>query len=291
MALYREEPISSARGVRATNDLALRLGDGLYRVDGTDLRVPMRIEECSVIVNTFWVERAAAQRLMGDAPLETSTLLPGRTLVILLGVQYTKNPLGNYGEAAVLVPVGVSGGKKPRMPFGGLLSMLTGSATHLVYRMPVDQEFTAHAGRFLWGYPKYLAKIDVAFGTDEATARLSENGEPVFALRAPASESGRLSERPGNTLTVRNGVTRVIEGSIGGTGVAFRLGGAAPEIGSAHPLAAELRSLGLPKTPFATASIRHAHMSFGEARELARSAAPARPDEPGPPATTSSDTR
>jgi hypothetical protein len=70
-------------------------------------------------------------------------------------------------------------------------------------------------------------------------------------------------------------VTRIIEGSIGGTGVAYRLGGIAPEIGraDAHPLAADLRSLGLPKAPFASASIRHAHMSFGVAREFEPGAA------------------
>jgi hypothetical protein len=153
MALYTEEPIASARGVRATNDVCQRPSDTEYRVDGTNLRLPMHIEECSVIVNTFWVDRAAAQRLVaGVTPLEIRTLLPRRTLLVLLGVQYTKNPLGNYREAAVLFPV-LAGGKKSRMPFGGLFSMLTGSATHLVYRMPVDQEFTAHAGRFLGGYP------------------------------------------------------------------------------------------------------------------------------------------
>lgn len=267
MALYFEEPVSGDKGVRATNDICERLDATSFRVDGRELHVPMRIADCSIVANVFWVDATAAQRLVGTAAVRVAEPLPGRTLLVLLGVRYRENPLGDYGEAAILFPVRPDG-RKTTLPFGGLFSVLTGRAPQLVYRMPVDQEFTAHAGRFLWGYPKYLADIDVALADDTATARLRQDGALVFALAAPASREGRLFETTSRTLTVREGIARSISGSVAGSGVGWRLGGQAPEIGAEHPLAIELRTLGLPKTPFAAGSVRHARMTFDGARDL-----------------------
>jgi len=276
MALYSEEPVSGAKGVRATNDICERLDATRFRVDGRELQVPMRIADCSIVANVFWVDAAAAQRLVGTPALRVAEPLPGRTLLVLLGVSYRDNPLGDYGEAAILFPVRPDG-RKSTLPFGGLLSILTGRAPQLVYRMPVDQEFTAHAGRFLWGYPKYLADIDVELADDAATVRLRQDGELVFALAAPASNGGRLFETTSQTLTVREGLVRSISGSVGGRGVGWRFGGEPPEIGAQHPLAIELRTLGLPKTPFAAGSLRQARMNFEGAREI--SGGVARPSE------------
>ena len=267
MSLYREEPVVSARGSRATNDVCEQLGDGHFRIDGRELRVPMVIEDCSVVAAAFWVDAKAAQGLLAPSSLRVEEAFPGRTPLVLLGVQYRDNPLGDYGEAAILFPVR-TGGRKARMPFGGLLSLLTGSAALLVYRMPVDQEFTTHAGRFIWGYPKYLARIDVALAEKSARVRLEQDGRLVFAFSAPATLSGRSYETRGTTLTAREGIVRSIAAKVEASAVAFRLGGEAPEIGDAHPLALELRSLGLPKTPILTASIRHARMHFEGARTL-----------------------
>jgi hypothetical protein len=267
MAIYSEEPVSGDHGVRVTNDICERLDATRFRVDGRELHVPMRIADCSIVANVFWVDAEAVQRLVGTAALRVAEPLPGRTLLVLLGVLYRENPLGNYGEAAILFPVHTDG-RKTMLPFGGLLSVLTGRALQLVYRMPVNQEFTAHAGRFLWGYPKYLADIDVALAEDSATVRLRQDAKLVFALAAPASHKGRLFETTSRTLTVRGGRFRSISGSVGGSGVSWRLGGQAPEIGTEDPLAIELRTLGLPKTPFLAGSVRHARMSFDGACDI-----------------------
>ena len=69
-------------------------------------------------------------------------------------------------------------------------------------------------------------------------------------------------------LTLRGGVVRRVEALLEGTGFSFRLGGAAPEVGEAHPLARMLRDLGLPKRPLCSLSLRAARAEFGVPTEL-----------------------
>jgi hypothetical protein len=124
-----------------------------------------------------------------------------------------------------------------------------------------------HAGRFLWGYPKYLADIAVQLEGADASTRLTQDGKIVLSFHAPAvSEPTRgatLSDRTGVNLTLRNGQLRRIPALMGGRGVAWRLGGTPPELSEDHPLALDLRKLGLPKRPLLSASSLHTHMRFG----------------------------
>jgi hypothetical protein len=64
------------------------------------------------------------------------------------------NPLGNYNEGAIIFPVLTPGENKPCPFFGTLKRLASNSLGSYVYRMPVDQEFTTHGGRFIWGFPK-----------------------------------------------------------------------------------------------------------------------------------------
>ncbi|HVU01881.1 MAG TPA: acetoacetate decarboxylase family protein [Polyangiaceae bacterium] len=262
MPLLDESADSARRHTPETDAVCERITETEFRIQGRDVSLPLEVRDCSILAAMFWANAAAARRLVSDAELFVPAPLPGRTPLLLLAVKYRDSPLGDYGEAAVLFPADVS---EPRPGFspGSLLGMLTGKVPQFVYRMAVDQEFTLHAGRFLWGYPKYLANIDVHFDERHAEARLEEDGEPVFTFRAPAASGGTLRETRGTNLTVRGGVARRIVATVSGSGVAFSLGGEVPEIGERAPLARELRELGLPKRPVAAASIRHATFRFG----------------------------
>jgi hypothetical protein len=107
-----------------------------------------------------------------------------------------------------------------------------------------------------------LASIDLAASGGGASARLAQDGEPVFAIRAPWGGERELRDRTGYNLTLRGGKLRRIAGTVGGRGLSFALAGQPPEIGEVHPLECELRTLGLPKRPLLTASLAHARMRF-----------------------------
>jgi hypothetical protein len=258
-------------GGRATDALCQRIDPEHYRIDGRDLSLPIEIADCSLVLNAFTVDAKAAQKLLEGTSLTAARVLPGKAVLMLMGVQYRNNPLGDYNEAAVLISAYPPSEAK-RSWIGGALSNLLMRVPFFVYRMPVDQEFTAHAGRFLWGYPKYIASIDITFKDRRAHTRLTQEGAFVISFQAVSkgekSKGTSLGNRTGYNLTWRNGQLRRIAASLGGSGIAWRLGGEPPELGEHHPLALELRMLGLPKRPLLSASCARMLMRFGVPESL-----------------------
>src|SRR5262249_38887167 len=118
---------------------------------------------------------------------------------------------------------------------------------------------------------KYLAKIDMQFEEETARAQLTQDGEFVVSFEARAvsspggdgKEGGSLSDRTGFNLTYRGGRLRRGPPKLRGRGIAWRLGGAPPSLGETHPLALDLRALGLPKRPLLSASAARTRMTFG----------------------------
>jgi hypothetical protein len=261
VTLLFEQPVAG----RATDDISRRVDTEQYRVDGRDLTLPIAIADCSLLLNVFTVDAVAAQRLLEGTGLTAARVLPGKGALLLMGVAYRDNPLGNYNETAMLLAAYPPGEAK-RSWIGGALANLVMRVPYFVYRMPVDQEFTTHVGRFVWGYPKYLAQIDVEFDGESASTRLTQDGEFVLSFQAAAVPEGRgtsLRGRVGSNLTFRDGQLRRIPATLGGTGISWHIGGTAPEVGEHHPLALDMRALGLPKRPLLSASSPHAQMTFG----------------------------
>lgn len=254
-------PVYGELGTRATDTICKRLDEDRYLIDGREVMLPLEVNACSVLLNAFLVDGKAARTLVDVPGYRLSVPLPGKALMVLLGVDYQDNPLGDYHEAAVLFAMEPSAG--PRVPIvGALVNVLRGGPLTYVHKMPVTQEFTMHAGRFIWGFPKWVSDVQVRFSQDKASARFVDQNHLVFSIEAPARDKGAAPSQASRSLSLRGGVTRTTAGTLSGRGVGFRLGGTAPEIGESHPLAQELRALGLPKRPLFSVSIRNATMRF-----------------------------
>jgi hypothetical protein len=227
---------------------------------GRAASLPLEIGDCGVVLAVLWADARVAQGLIAPAPLRVVEPVPGRTLVTLMGVDYRDNPWGDYNEAAILFPVSSSGGPTSGPAGRGrdALTTLLGRAPHLVYRMPVDQAFTMHAGRERLGMPKDQARIDVAL----PRVRLEQDGGLVFSLEGPSPGWLPLPSVTLSAVGVRHGEVLRFRSRMGGRGLSVRPGGAAPEIGEHHPLARELRALGLPRRPLFTASVRSARLTI-----------------------------
>jgi hypothetical protein len=262
------QPVPGPHGARATADVCRQLAADRFVVDGRELSLPMHIADFGLCLQVFPVPTRGLQRLLagtpgGEQPLQLAQLFPGVGMLGLMAADYRDNPLGNYRECAIAVPM-YAPDERPSPILGGL-DLLLDRASVFIHAMPVDQEFTTHAGRGLWGYPKFLAQLAIEFGEREAHARFEHDGQLVFAIRTGVSDSGSLSRSVG-TLTERDGVLRRTVASFSGKGLSLRPGGALPEIGEDHPLARELRELGLPKRPLCTLSLRNASADFGVAQ-------------------------
>ncbi len=254
---------------RQTNEVCEKINAGKYLIDGTEISFPVVVADASMLMNAFLVDAGVAQDMIRDSGFRVLEVFPGKAILQLLFVDYRQNELGDYNEGAIIFPALTPGEKKPFPFFGALKRMAAGGVGNFVYRMPVDQEFTTHAGRFIWGFPKWVARIDIEFGEKHATGSFFDEGELVYGLDARAGGKRDAKEQRAASLAIRDGRAWRTYGTNTGRGVTFSLGGAAPTIGESHPLALELRALGLPKKPLFTVSIKNTAMSFAAPESVA----------------------
>lgn len=265
-ALFEEPAIASiVDGVereRFTSEVCEKVDNNNYLIDGQAVNFPVVVADASMLMNAFLVDAKAAQAMIADSGFRVVELFPGKAILQLLFVDYKKNELGDYNEGAIIFPVLTPGQKKPFPFFGTLKQMGAGELGNFVYRMPVDQEYTTHAGRYIWGFPKWVSRIDIEFGEKRASGSFIDEGELVYSLSAKAGGNTVAKEQRAASLAIREGKAWKTYGTSTGSGLTFSLGGEVPEIGDTHPLAKELRALGLPKKPLFTVSMAHTAMNF-----------------------------
>lgn len=226
-----------------------------YVVRGRTVTLPCVVRDASSGTAIFAVPAAAAQRLLPGDAFEIVETEPGRTQLLLGFVDYRDNDLGDYHEVMVIFFV---------RPGGAPLE----SQGTFIYKLPVNQSFTCEAGRLIWGFPKTVDDIDVDYHDHHVTCRLAMNGEHVFTLRLPRVADGvETPDVEMTTYTYLDGPCAVPFVS-GGTS-ALVPGGGTVELGT-HPLAAELRGLGLPCTPLMSTWMEHMHGSFGQPVRIGR---------------------
>lgn len=261
-AIFDELPIGTAQDASRTNDVCHVIDPASYWIAGKTVAFPVVVAEASMFMNAFLVDARVAQAMIGDSGFRVMELWPGKSILQLLAVDYRKNDLGDYNEAAILFPVLTPGERKPIPVFGAMWRLATGAAANYVYRMPVNQAFTAHAGRFIWGFPKWVTQVDIEFTDRRAAASFIDEDELVFSIAAKTGASGIAKEQRAASVAIRDGKAWKTWGSNAGSGVTFALGGERPVIGDSHPLARELRALGLPKKPLFSVAIANASMRF-----------------------------
>lgn len=214
------------------------------------------------MMNAFLVDAKVAQFMITDSGFRVVELFPGKAILQLLCVDYRNNDLGDYNEGAIIFPVLAPGETKPPPLLGPILRMAKGTLGNYVYRMPVDQAFTTHAGRYIWGFPKWVARIDIEFGDKQATGTFYDEDQLVFGISARTGGNTVAKKQRLASLAIRDGKAWRTFGTTQGSGLTFSMRGAMPDIGDEHPLALELRALGLPKKPLFTVSMKNTSMTF-----------------------------
>jgi hypothetical protein len=214
------------------------------QIQGRPIEFPVRIEHALAAAAVYLVRTERA------APL-VAVSAGGRTPLVLLFVDYRVSDLGDYDEVGV-----------------ALLARHRGRTGVYVHQLPVTQPFTMEAGRTLWGLPKWLARTELSITGPDATCHLAdESGRHVLSaalralpwrlpLRLPATLT-TLAPHDGAVLASR------VRGRVGGIRVAP--GGARVVLGTGHPMADELRAVGLPRRPVATLVAEHLEFEMGPA--------------------------
>jgi hypothetical protein len=258
-----EIPVPGPNGPETTDAHCENLGAGNYTIDGKPISLPVKVDAASMLMNIFTVNTKQVDALLEGTGFKPVELWPGKALMQLLGVDYQQNDLGDYNEAAIIFPVTTPGEKAVRVPLlGAMTRMARSQLSNYVYRMPVNQNFTTHAGRYIWGFPKWVTQVDFEMDEQWAKATFTDNGQLVFSISAAAGGKTEVPGQDAPSLAIRNGMAWRTIGRTEGEGLRFKLGGPKPVIGDQHPLAKLLRELGLPKRPLCTVSMKKAVMSF-----------------------------
>jgi hypothetical protein len=220
------------------------------QIQGRPIEFPVRIEHALAAAAVYLVRTERAAPLVAGSGLRLVSA-GGRTPLVLLFVDYRVSDLGDYDEVGV-----------------ALLARHRGRTGVYVHQLPVTQPFTMEAGRTLWGLPKWLARTELSITGPDATCHLAdESGRHVLSaalralpwrlpLRLPATLT-TLAPHDGAVLASR------VRGRVGGIRVAPV--GARVVLGTGHPMADELRAVGLPRRPVATLVAEHLEFEMGPA--------------------------
>lgn len=234
-----------------------------FTIQGRTIPLPVEVRDARSWAATFVVPAQGAQALIAHTGLEIAQLRPGKAVTTVAAVRYEDCDLDRYNEVAVafLVRTHDAG---PASATRRTIQVARNKTGVYVHHLPVNEGFTLEAGRTIWGYPKFMADIQIEERPKDCTITLSHEGAHVLSLtvRTGIKPWPRVPNLP--TYTFLDGVLRRTPWETFPRGTRGRIGGASLDLG-AHPIADELRSLGLPKRAMVSTTVDHVRARFGAA--------------------------
>jgi hypothetical protein len=232
-----------------------------YVFEGREVTMPVVVRDASSVAATWLVDAAAARRLLPGAELDVLEPLPGRALLSLACIDYVDNDLGDYDEVSIALFVRERGAAAGIPYLGAIADFLRSRAATYILHLPVNQTFTRAAGAGIWGFPKTVEEIDFRDDGDRRVCRLVMDGRDVLTLTAVRGGARTLPDAAMTTYSYIDGRLHRTTFVAGAHHVGIRLGGADVVLGD-HPIAGQLRSLGLPRRPLMTVWMGHQHGRF-----------------------------
>jgi hypothetical protein len=232
-----------------------------YTVMGRAVRVPVEVARASALSATYLASAARVEAWIEASGLRPLQVAPGRTLISIAGLRYEEGDWGRYDEVCIATPV-----LAPEVPRGvraTLRALWAGQLGLYLRYLPVTDEFSCRAGVELYGFPKWLARIEVVETAHDAELSFSSDDRPVLSLAARCATGTRAFEPVSiDAYSHHEGTLRRCRFTVSGAGVGVRAGGAELKLGT-HAIASELEGLGLSRHALCVARIARMQASFG----------------------------
>lgn len=230
-----------------------------FQIDGRELVYPTDFRDGSSCMGLFLVDAARANQLIADSGFTVAQMVPGKAILSLNCVHYTDSDCGSYEEIALAFFVDREG-RGLRLPFiSNWYDLLRSGIASYTWRLPVTTVLARDAGIEMWGFPKVLAEIDYQCSDERANFCWRSDGETVlrYALPARGTRQPDTFTAPVYSVFEQEHHVSYLTQSYRNTG--YHLRGAELQLG-AHPVADELRSLGLPRRPLL--AVWNGHLAF-----------------------------
>ncbi len=230
-----QQPSSLARARNAiVRALKRPVWNTTFRVTGKRLQVPMNIFDMAMYGGTFEANAAVAQRRVPSGDFRVVEHAPGRTAVEVHALEYRRiDVLSPYREVSIAVPVEYLRHDGAR------------ARGFAVLHMPVTSEEARWGGVVNFGYPKFVADVDIERRPGGITCTLTAEGVHVLSLQVDELPLRPRGERRRNFTFRDDG--RVVESDFeaeGQLGMSNARGGARLVLGP-HAIAAGLREMGI----------------------------------------------
>jgi len=232
-----------------------------WTFDGRDVTMPVVVRDATSVAATYVVSAAAARRLLPTPDMDVPEILPGRALFSVACIDYRDNDLGDYNEVSLAFFVRERTAPRGIPWLGTAADFLRSRLATWIWKLPVDQSFTCAAGRGIWGFPKTIEEITFRDLPGRRECRLAMDGKHVLTLTAPRGGARTLPDAEMVTYSYLDGALHRTAFVSSATGVGIRPGGTALVLGD-HPIADELRALGLPRRALLSVWMEHSHGRF-----------------------------
>jgi hypothetical protein len=214
---------------------------------GLRVGLPVCYYDWASIMAHFHAPTPAIRKLLPTDRLKPAQLRPGTAILSMVAMEYRQvADIGAYNEFAIMVPVLY----EPAINIPGLPLLFPQWFRRLgfyIHHLPVTTQASYDAGVEIWGYPKFVAEISFEDLADVLRCRLRAEGKDIVTLEM---EKLATRDKPLDiyTYSVKDGqLLRTLVQAKGQVCIARNRGGASYILGD-HPIAEELRALGMGDT-------------------------------------------
>lgn len=216
---------------------------------GFEGKLPVFYYDNTSMTAIYSASTAKVRPYLPHRDMHPSEIRPGRCLVAVSCFEYRRSDIDPYNELSIAVLVRF--GRRPLPGLTVLSEIARRSFTAWVWHLPVTTERARAGGVDLYGYPKFIADIRFERTALETICTLTDGNSHVLTLRGK-----NLAARPGKrvrfrTYSIRDGVPLCANVLTNPLAFAQSSNGSAAtlELGDAHPIARELRSIELGAKP------------------------------------------
>ena len=220
-----------------------------FERQGAIARLPVFYYDNTSLTAIYTAATPKVKALLPHASMQPIELYPGRCLVAFTAFEYRKTDIDPYNEFSIAFLVSFG---RPQIP--GLTAawqMLNKRFTAYVWQLPVTTEIARAGGVELYGYPKFLARIDFRRESGWLTCDLAEGDKKILSLRGQELPTSRGRINRFVTYSIMDGISLVANVLVNPLEYGETRNGNAAELilGPEHPIAAALRKIGLSPKP------------------------------------------
>lgn len=213
---------------------------------GARIQLPIRYQEWSAIMAHFPVPEPAVRKLLPSRRLKPVLLTPGTAVLSMVAMEYRRiMDFAPYNEFGIMVPVIY----EPKVDILGIPLLFPHwfkRSGLYVHYLPVTTQTANDIGIEVWGYPKIVGEIDFEDMGRVRRCRLRADGKDILTLDVEKVAT-KVRSMDFHSYTVKEGqLLRTLIQTRGEFGIARFRGGASYTLGD-HPIAEELRTLGMGK--------------------------------------------